>query len=188
MKTGVVAIALFFGLLAYGQEQPSTSENSDGVVVADTGHSVRKAVLLSMIVPTAGQIYNHMAQPKGRKNGYWKVPLFLGALGFTSYQVVNQHSNVLTLRNEYRQRENGMDGLPQLQFYDDNAILQLEKEAAAKRDQFILLTVLSYGLQIADAGVEAHFVNFDVSEDLSMRLQPQYFPGYIGMGIQLNFR
>ena len=38
-------------------------------------HSWKKAILFSAVVPGSGQIYNHIAMPKGKKKAYWKVPL-----------------------------------------------------------------------------------------------------------------
>lgn len=189
MKNSLTLFLLFFtcGCLAQTTSEETQVEVND-VEVADTGHSVKKATILSAVIPTAGQIYNHIAKPKGKKNAYWKVPLFLGALGYTSYKVIDQQQTVLALRNEYRLREQGEFGDPSLQFLDQTAILQLERQTSARRDQFILLTVLAYGIQVADAAVEAHFVHFDVSDDLSLSWSPQAAPGYVGLGIQLNFR
>jgi hypothetical protein len=39
-----------------------------------------------------------------------------------------------------------------------------------QRDMYLLFGVLFYGLNIIDATVDAHFMNFDVSDDLSMQL------------------
>jgi hypothetical protein len=46
-----------------------------------------------------------------------------------------------------------------------------------------------YLLNIVDAGVEAHFVNFDVSNDLSMSILPKFdFQSGYGVSLTLNFR
>ena len=45
-----------------------------------------------------------------------------------------------------------------------------------------------YFLQIVDAGVEAHFVSFDVSEDLSLTIDPTFFSARApGVTLSLNF-
>jgi hypothetical protein len=52
----------------------------------------------------------------------------------------------------------------------------------------MLLFFLMYGLQVADAGVEAHFVNFDVSDDISLRIKPKMLQqDAVGLTLQLKF-
>jgi len=44
-------------------------------------------------------------------------------------------------------------------------------------------------LQIADAGVEAHFVHFDISKDLSLNVRPTVlYNRNPGLLLSLNFR
>jgi hypothetical protein len=45
-----------------------------------------------------------------------------------------------------------------------------------------------YGFQIADAGVEAHFVKFDISSDISLLIKPKMFQlNHVGMSLSFNF-
>ncbi|MEZ4890585.1 MAG: DUF5683 domain-containing protein [Crocinitomicaceae bacterium] len=54
-------------------------------------HSVKLAAILSAALPGAGQVYNHIAMPKGKKKAYWKVPLIYAGLGVTGYFAVKNH-------------------------------------------------------------------------------------------------
>ena len=46
-----------------------------------------------------------------------------------------------------------------------------------------------YFLQILDAGVESHFINFDVSDNLSLNVNPVMLTNQIpGININLRFR
>ncbi len=46
-----------------------------------------------------------------------------------------------------------------------------------------------YILQLTDAGVEAHFVSFDVSEDLTIKIEPRLLQARTpGVGVRVNFR
>ena len=179
-----LALTVFsFGLCA--QESTDSIAQKEEV---DTVHSVRKATLLSTFVPGAGQIYNHLAKPKGKKNAYWKVPLFLGAIGYMGYSIHNNQAIVTDLRQEYRLRETGFIGNNKWAVYDDQGILQLESAYAGSRDRAILGFILVYAFQVADAAVEAHFVNFDVSEDLTLKFTPLIGPFSTGIALQFNFK
>lgn len=162
-------------------------------VVQDTSkHSVRTAVLLS-IVPGAGQIYNHIHMPKGKKKAFWKVPLIYAGLGVTTYYLIRNQREMNRYRNEYtfRQNNNGIGEDPGLAVYDNTGILTIHEQYQRWRDFSILGVFAVYALQMVDAGVEAHFVKFDVSEDLSMRIRPSLIYGgtpTAGIKLQLNFR
>lgn len=155
-------------------------------------HSIRTAVWLSAALPGAGQVYNHIAMPKGKKKAFWKVPLIYAGLGATGYFLVNNQSNVRSLRNEYdyMTANNGAhsDGSEWIG-YDQSGILTLHDQYQTWRDLSILGVCLVYILQVTDAGVEAHFVNFDVSHDLSLQLDPVLLQrGTPGMSLTFKFR
>ena len=52
----------------------------------------------------------------------------------------------------------------------------------------VLLTALGYTVQVIDAIASAHLKNFDISRDISLRIQPVAQPNYIGMGLAVNFK
>jgi hypothetical protein len=58
------------------------------------------------------------------------------------------------------------------------------------RDFSVILSGLLYVLNLADANVTAHLKDFDLSEDLSMSVQPSFYqPGALqpSTGITLTF-
>jgi len=152
-------------------------------------HSPKKAVIFSAIVPGSGQIYNHIAMPKGKKKAYWKVPLIYAGLGVTGYYLVYNQQTQLSLKKEYNDRIAGNTLNPNWQEYDNEGVLTLYNQYLNWRDLSILALSAVYLIQVVDAGIEAHFVNFDISEDLSMNISPRYF-GYntVGMSLSFNFR
>jgi len=164
---------------------------NDSTVVDSTKlHSVRKAVILSAVVPGAGQVYNHIAMPKGKKKAFWKVPLIYTGLGAAGYFLVTNQREQIRLRKEYEYRQDyGIENDEKDEGYDDYGVLTLYNQYLNWRDLSILAVGAVYLLQLADAGVEAHFVNFDVSEDLSLRVEPRLLKASVpGIGISLNFR
>jgi hypothetical protein len=184
-------ICLFLVLLhissVTGQEVDSLVFSQDSV----TTHSVRKATILSVCIPGAGQIYNHTAMPKGKKKAFWKVPLIYAGLGSLGYFIVNNHRTVLDLRTQYRNIVAGGVATGEWSIYgsDQTAILSLHDQYARRRDLSIIGFAAAYAIQVVDAAVEAHFVNFDVTEDLSLRISPTILNQQTaGVRLSLKFR
>jgi hypothetical protein len=171
-------------LCLFAQEENIETNPSDTLKL----HSPKKAVIFSALLPGAGQVYNHIAMPKGKKKAFWKVPLIYAGLGATGYFLVSNQLTQKALKNEYTNRQNG--GLPDLRWeqYDNEGILTLYNQYLTKRDLSILGVGAVYLFQIVDAGIEAHFVDFDISEDLSMTFRPALIgPNTAGVAMRLNF-
>lgn len=176
-------LILFFSTSAICQD--SIPEKNDSV----RPHSIRKAVIFSACLPASGQIYNHLAMPKGKKKAYWKVPLIYAGLGASGYMLYQNQTTKNELKTEYSNRLNGVPGDVKWSAYDDQGVLTLYDQYLNYRDLSILAIGAVYLLQVVDAGVEAHFVNFDVSEDLSLRIEPTVMYGNNpGVRMSLNFR
>jgi hypothetical protein len=156
--------------------------------VKDTLHSPQRAALLSTILPGAGQVYNHKAKPKGKKNAIWKIPIIYGGLGATAFLAIENHILQRDFRAEYEFRvENpNSTNLPGYENFDNQGILTFYEQSRRTRDLMIFAFVAVYGLNVLDAYVEAHFVNFDVSKDLSMSIRPT-MPTLTTPGIALSF-
>jgi len=177
--------ALFISIDA----QEKTANSSTTI---DTNHSVKKAVIFSAIIPGAGQIYNHIAMPPKKKKAFWKVPLIYAGLGATGYLLLKNNTLQRSLKREYNLREASkftqkFDA--QWEQYDYQGVLTLYDQHLNRRDLFILAFGAVYIIQMVDAAVEAHFVQFDVSEDLSLNLHPTMLSlTNPGLKLTLNFR
>jgi hypothetical protein len=155
------------GLFINGQEvTPATPKrDSAGPVLQPPIHSPRKAALYSAVLPGLGQIYNRE---------YWKLPLIYAALGITTYYYITNMDSYRTYRNAYRIR---MDGNADTKddyvgLYSDAGLKYLRDGYREYVDYSVLVFVLAYSLNIVDATVFAHLRNFDMSDDLSMRISP----------------
>jgi hypothetical protein len=112
------------------------------------------AVLLSAILPGAGQVYT------GR---YWKVPIVLGFSGYFAYEVVKLNNSYKSAQGKYAESvskgENNGQGDGQLlyerDFYRD------------ERDRFGFYFLLAYLLNIVDAYVDASLFDFEVGDNLT---------------------
>jgi hypothetical protein len=170
------------------KDVPKDSTNNAIDTTQGYEHSVRDALIFSAIVPGAGQIYNHIYMPKGKKKAFWKVPLIYAGLGATGYFLFTNQQTVKELRTEYTNRQNGGLLSDKWSLYDDFGILTLYQQYQNQRDFSILSVGLVYLFQLADAGIEAHFVRFDISPDLTMSIYPSFPLGQsVGFGMKWNF-
>ncbi|MCH2225564.1 MAG: DUF5683 domain-containing protein [Crocinitomicaceae bacterium] len=189
----LLVIFLLFSSFAHTKDVDTTILEKDTIKT----HSIRNALLFSAIIPGAGQIYNHVAMPKGQKKAFWKFPLIYGALGTSGYFLIRNETLQRKYRREYSNRQfssyvNGSDSTLldlNLGIYDDAGILTIYNQYLDWRDLSILAVGAVYLIQLIDAGVEAHFVSFDISEDLSLTVDPVVLTNYTpGFSFQLNFR
>jgi hypothetical protein len=178
MKFILVLLFAFTKLVFFAQE---ANKSKDSIP-----HPYKKAMLYSACIPGAGQIYNTLNSKTGTKKAYWKVPLIYGALGTTGYFLVQNQKTQKSLKEEYSYRmNNGSNLSSEWNQYDDQAVLSLYRQTLNLRDLSILAVAAVYFIQIADAGVEAHFLSFDVSEKLTLNVEPTILQ-YKTTGIRLE--
>ena len=172
----------------------SAQNSSDSIkpITPDTVHSVKLATIFSAVLPGAGQVYNHLAMPKGKKKAFWKVPLIYAGLGVTGFYMINNNAMQKSLKTEYIQRRNSnftQTFNPKWEQYDEQGVVQLYEQHLNRRDLFILAFGVVYILQVVDAAVEAHFVSFDISENLSLRISPTMLTNQnAGLRLSFNFK
>jgi len=136
----------------------------------------KKAALYSAILPGAGQVYTKK---------YWKVPVIYGGL-ITSAYYINESNDLYQLyKSTYLNRLDG-DFTDNLN-YSDSDLRTLTEHYRRNREVSALLFTLTYILNIVDASVNAHLFDYDVSEDLSLHIQPVYFSKENASGFSLFF-
>lgn len=143
--------------------------------------SPKRAMWLALVLPGAGQIYN-------RK--YWKLPLVYG--GFVGCVYAMRWNN--QMYRDYSQAYlDIMDDDPNTQSY--NQFLHLGSQINSSnqsryqelfrkrkdryrrwRDMSFFCLVGVYALSVIDAYVDATLSEFDISDDLTMRLEPVVLP------------
>jgi len=139
----------------------------------------KKAGLFSAILPGSGQLYNKQ---------YWKIPVVYVGVGAAAYFIQFNTNKYQTFRKAYIASLEGKTH-EYTGVYDQGALKQLQDGYKRYLDMTLLFTALGYTLQVIDAVVFAHLQNFDVSRDLTLRLQPVAHPrGDAGLGLVLHFR
>jgi Family of unknown function (DUF5683) len=174
-------------LLVSSNRAFSQIEDTSTVAMGIQSHSPQKAVIYSIICPGLGQIYNKK---------YWKLPFIYGAGGTLLYYIGFNHLKYTKFRNalylEYENQEASkyayIDGHP----YRDDALDGVMKRYRRWRDECVFGFCAIYLLNVIDAMVDAQFLSFDVSDDLSLRVEPVMTKNYgitasIGFRINLEF-
>jgi hypothetical protein len=139
-------------------------------------HSPTRAAILSAVMPGMGQIYNKKA---------WKVPFIYGGLGVLGYYIVKFNNLYLQYQNAYVQyykftNVEILKTLPRFSFENDikRQLVWYKDTYRRWRDMDVLLFGAVYILNIIDATVDAYLFNYDISQDLSLRLEPTLINTY----------
>ena len=139
----------------------------------------KRAGLYSAILPGAGQVYTKK---------YWKVPVIYAGLITSAYYIKENH----TLYDMYKQTYiNRLDGDRTDDYedeYTDANLLTLTEHYRRNAEVSALLFTLTYVLNIVDASVSAHLFNYDVSEDISLHIQPIYMAKENASGLSLSIK
>lgn len=162
------------GFIASAQKQ--SEADSTQIVLEKPEHSPHKATIYSTILPGLGQIYNKK---------YWKLPIIYIGFGALGYFI--NYNNDLYI--EYKQAyadiiddNPNTNSFMQIDNYEEywkgketqfSSRLKTAKDGSRRnRDFVIICTVAFYALNIIDATVDAHFFDFDISDDLSFQWTP----------------
>jgi hypothetical protein len=146
--------------------------------------NARKATIMSVCFPGLGQIYN-------RK--YWKAPVIYVALGGIGYWgVTNQIKYKYYSTNLKAIHDEDANTINETLYSSDQLITQ-KKYYQKYRDISIMLGALVYLVNIIDANVDAHLRTFDVSDDLSLQVNPYSNFDYnnklqAGLSLKLKFK
>ena len=146
-------------------------------------YSPRKAIIRSAILPGWGQIYNKK---------HWKLPLVYGALGTTTYLFFRNLKQYKEAKEAYiLATDNNPNNDEQIQqpYYtvkdQPERIRTFRNQVRQNVDYSVLFFIIFWGLNVADAAVDAHLKTFDVSDDLSLRIKPGFSPLARTTGISL---
>jgi hypothetical protein len=173
------------------QQKPAKSAK------AKKPHSPTKATIMSACLPGLGQIYN---------GKWWKVPIVYAGLGGLGYLVYSNYSEYSSYLHAYEFKTGDLPEGVTLNEHEtelagkySDSQLQTYKESYRRDFEFYtILTVAWYGLNILDACVDGHLYSYDISDDLSLSVDPYIrqqmespikIPQYaqVGLSFQLNF-
>jgi hypothetical protein len=181
-KRVLLSLLIVFSSLC-GYWCPAQENNAVGDTLISKKHNPRTAVICSALLPGLGQIYN---------GKYWKVPLVYGAGGAAVYAFQYNQSKYQKYREAYAEGDENkiyiIDG-----YKRTYAQLPMGRDYYRRyRDISVLCIAGVYLLNIIDAMVDAYFTEFDVSDDLTLHIQPAVVDNFdlaatFGLTIRIGF-
>jgi len=129
-----------------------------------------KAAFYSAVLPGLGQVYNKK---------YWKVPIVYGALAAGIYYYNHNNHLYHDYRDAYKRR---LAGFTDDEFYGDgpvpaisnDGLIRAQKSLKRNKELSILVTIGIYALNIIDANVDAHLLQYNLDENLTLSPELNY--------------
>lgn len=146
-----------------------------------------KAAFLSAVLPGLGQAYNKK---------YWKIPIVYAAIGTALYFYFDNDNVYDRYRNAYKRRLAGFTddefyGSGSTPFISEDALIRAQRTLKRNKEMSLLISVGLYALNILEANVDAHLLQYNMDENLSLKpfidFNNPNFDAQFGMSINLKF-
>ena len=169
-------ISLLIGallVLTIGLAPVARAQYADGFDIPDSTyralHKPNKATFMSSLVPGLGQYYNQK---------YWKIPIIYG--GFTGLIYYASYNNYVykKYRREYKWATDPDPNIQKKSKYPAANTERLKDTWRRYRDICFIGIGALYLLQVIDANVDAHFFDFTIDKDLSIKADPMLMPDF----------
>ena len=188
---------LFFCFSTFSQEEKAEKEKDDKYNLKTEEITVESASInrepfdplspstaafYSAVLPGLGQAYNKK---------YWKIPIIYAALGTSIYFYIDNTNEYNRYRDAYKRR---LAGFKDDEFFGrvtDDGLRNAQKQLNKNREISIFVAIGIYALNIIDANVDAHLLQYNVDDNLSLR--PHYKINEFDykssdVGLTLNFQ
>lgn len=178
----VILMSLFFSLNMQGNVVDTLSIQSDSIsdpLPPKNKIIPRVSTLHSLMIPGWGQINNGQ---------YWKLPLVAGAfitLGLIAnynherymkyrdfYYIVSPHTEDPSYVPPSTVAVPYEDGV--IRDLDVNQLKRLNDGFRRNRDYTFIGIAVAWAFNVVDANVSAHLKTFDVSDDISLKIKPNF--------------
>lgn len=159
-------------------------------------HNPKRATLYSAVLPGLGQAYNKK---------YWKIPIVYAGIGAIYYVADMNGDYYRDFRDAYDYQSGintdvSEEAIDYAGKYSANNLITLRDSYRRNMELSWIIMALWYGINIIDATVDAHFFEYDISDDLTLKVEPMiktnfgetaYLYGYgkcsTGVSLKLKF-
>jgi hypothetical protein len=154
--------------------------------------SPARAAFYSAILPGLGQAYNKK---------YWKIPIVYAAMGTGIYFYVKNDREYDRYRDAFKRR---LAGFKDDEFYgtdidgnplaapniSNDGLIRAQRTLRRNRETSILVVIGFYALNIIDANVDAHLLQYNIDENLALKPHFKYNQkeAATDLGLTLNFK
>ena len=205
MRIKCISIIACFSFVTIGFTQNDEKQPKDdgqlaenNIIIQDTivsedidPLSPSKAAFYSAILPGLGQAYNKK---------YWKIPIVYAALGTGIYFYLDNDKEYKRYRNIYKRR---LAGFIDDEFYLDSqgnqlstprisndGLIRAQETLRRNKELSLLITIGIYALNIIDANVDAHLLQYNVDDNLAVKPHFDFneFDASTNLGLTLNFK
>ena len=154
--------------------------------------SPSRAAFYSAVLPGLGQAHNKK---------YWKIPIIYAALGTGVYFYIDNTTEYNRYRDAYKNR---LAGFTDDEFWGTDAngnpfsspgisndgLIRAQRTLRRNREISLLVTIGIYALNIIDANVDAHLLQYNIDENLA--LKPHFIinekDDSTNLGLTLDFK
>ncbi|MDA7558924.1 DUF5683 domain-containing protein [Flavobacteriaceae bacterium] len=145
-----------------------------------------KAAFYSAVLPGLGQAYNKK---------YWKIPIVYAALGTGVYFYLDNKKEYDRYRDAYKRR---LAGFTDDEFYGETStpqisndgLIRAQKTLRRNKEISLLVTLGIYALNIIDANVDAHLLQYNIDDNLALKPHFNFneFDASTNLGLSLGFK
>jgi hypothetical protein len=162
-------------------------QNKKNISIALDPLRPAKAAFYSAVLPGLGQAYNKK---------YWKIPIVYAAIGTGFYFYLDNNKLYKQYRNAYKRRLAGFTddefyGPGDTPFLSDEALIRAQRTLKRNKELSMLVTVGLYVLNIIEANVDAHLLQYNLDENLALKPFIDFNnPNYttqIGLSLNIKF-
>ena len=168
-------LPIFLLILLLSLNKVSAQNDS---IVEQKRHNPKRATLYSTILPGLGQAYNKK---------YWKIPVVYAGIGTIFYFANTNGKEYKNYRDAFDYKSGTKTNVSEnskilADKYTSENLITVRDYYRRNMELSWIIMALWYGINIIDATVDAHFFEYDISEDLTLKVEPMIQTNYVYWG------
>ena len=186
----LVVVFCAYSLISFAQNTNDTKEVSETEAytpITMDPLAPSKAAFYSALLPGLGQAVNKK---------YWKIPIVYAAMGTSIYFYSENDKSYRRYRNAYKRRLSGFTddefyGEGTIPLLSDDSLIRAQQTLRRNKELSLLITIGLYALNIIDANVDAHLLQYNVDKNLAVNpfidFDTPDTSAQLGLSINFNF-